>query len=135
MILASWLKEAAADPIVPSEALSRIDLLDHVPQMFDAMVYALRKHCSEAAMEEVQDIASRHTIIRWVQQYDPKGVLREVSFLRREFIRYLDLFDQDNPGASSDARVFNALTVHGILDDIVMEATTTFLALKTRDQA
>jgi len=135
LFLTNWLKEAAADPAVPSDALTRLALLDHVPQMFDAMTHALRKHCSDEAMEQVQDIASRHTIIRWVQHYDLQGVLREVSFLRKEFIRHLDLFEQDSEASTSEARLFNALTVHGILDDIFMEATSTFLSLKTRSQA
>ncbi len=134
-ILISWLQEAASDPIIPSDALTRLEVLDHVPQMFDAMTHALRRHCSEAAMENVQDIASRHTIIRWIQQYDLQAVLREVSFLRKEFVRHLGLFDEQISDLSSHAHIFNAQTVHGILDDIVMEAAITFLSLKARGEA
>lgn len=133
--LSNWLKEAASDPVIPSDDLTRLEVLDHVPQMFDAMTQALRRHCSDEAMEQVQDIACRHTIIRWVQQYDLQAVLREVSFLRKEFIRHLGLFDEQLTDLSSDARIFNALTVHGILDDIVMEAASTFLNLKVRGEA
>jgi len=128
----NWLAQARADSAVLSDSLTQLELVDHVPKIFDAVVQVLRNQCSETE-SDVQEITARHTVIRWVQHYDLRAVLREVSLLRTEFIRQLLAFDEQNRGLGSDAGLLNATTIHRILDDIVMDATDTFLRLKERD--
>ena len=130
-LLKEWQAQARADSAVLSDALTQLELVDHVPKIFDAIVLALRNRCSET-QTEVQEITARHTVVRWVQRYDLRAVLREVSLLRKEFVRQLLAFDAHNPGLGTDARLLNATTIHRILDDIVMDATDTFLQLKGR---
>jgi hypothetical protein len=130
-IVAAWLEQARADAAVLSDALTQPELVDHIPRIFDAMVQALRNRCNRT-MDDVQEVTARHTVIRWVQHYDLRAVLREVSLLRTEFIRQMLAFDEQDAGLTSEARLSNATTVHRILDDIVMDATDTFLKLKDR---
>jgi hypothetical protein len=59
-------------------------------------------------------------------------VLREVSLLRAEFVGQLLAFEGQNLDLDGNARLLNATTIHRILDDIVMDATETFLKLKDR---
>jgi hypothetical protein len=61
-----------------------------------------------------------------------RAVLREVSLLRAAFIRQLLIFDAENPDLGSQERLLNATTIHRTLDDIVSDATDTFLRLKGR---
>ena len=132
-LIDDWVAQARTDSDVPSCALTKLEIVDHVPNIFDAMIQALRKQCSETAMEKVQEVAARHTVVRWVQSYDLQAVIREVALLRTEFIRHLRNFDDQHPHFGSDARLFNSTTIHRILDDIVMDATETFLKLRDRD--
>lgn len=133
-LMEAWLAQARADSAVLSDSLTQLELVDHVPKIFDAMVQVLRNQCSRTE-SDVQEITARHTVIRWVQHYDLRAVLREVSLLRTEFIRQLFAFDEQNTDLGSDARNLNATTIHRILDDIVMDATDTFLRLKDRGDA
>lgn len=131
-MIKEWLAQVRADSAVATSSLSQPELVDHVPKVFDALVQALRNLCSETR-SEVQEITARHTVIRWVQSYDLRAVLREVSLLRAEFVRELLAFDEQSEDLGAEARFANAKTVHSILDDIVWEATDTFLKLKDRD--
>lgn len=130
-LMKEWLAQARADSVVLSDPLSQVELVDHVPAIFDAILQELRSRCGETK-SEVQDVTARHTVIRWVQHYDLRAVLREVSILRAAFVRKLLVFDEENPGLGSEARLLNATTIHRILDDIVNDATDTFLRLKGR---
>lgn len=130
-LMNDWLKQARADAVVLSDSLSRIELIDHVPMIFDAIVEVIRDRCGKTT-SDVQDITARHTIIRWAQHYDLRAVLREVSLLRAALIRQMLAFDEQAGDLDSDSRLFTATTIHRILDDIVMDATETFLELKNR---
>jgi len=129
-----WLAHARADSEVLSDAMTQVELLDHVPRIFDAVVQALRNSCSQTK-SDVQEITARHTVIRWVQRYDLRAVLREVSLLRTEFVGHLLAFDGQNSDLRGNGRLLNATTIHCILDDVVMDATDTFLKLKGRVEA
>ena len=131
VLMREWLEQARGDSAVPSDSLTQLELVDHVPKIFDAVVQALRNRCSETT-NDVQQITARHTVIRWVQRYDLRAVLREVSLLRAAFIRQLLAFDEQVSDLGSDSRLLNAITIHRILDDIVMDATDTFLKLASR---
>lgn len=131
LVMTEWLKQARADSVVLSDPLNRLELMDHVPMIFDAIVKVIRDRCGETT-GDVQDITARHTIIRWVQRYDLRAVLREVALLRAVLIRQLLVFDGQTGGLGSDWSLSNAMTIHRILDDIVMDATDTFLRLKNR---
>ena len=134
-LIGGWVARAGMDSGVPSDALTKLELVDHVPKIFDAMVQALRQRCSDTTMEQVQEITARHTVIRWVQRYDLPGVVREVSLLRAEFIRHLLMFDELNPDLGMEAHLLNSMTIHRILDGIIMDATDTYLNLRARSDA
>lgn len=131
-LMSEWLAQAKIDSGVPSDSLTKLELVDHLPKIFDAMIQALRQRCSDTTMEHIHEITARHTVIRWVQRYDLPGVVREVSLLRAEFIRHLLIFDEQNPDVGMDARLLNSTTIHRILDGIVMDATDTYLNLRAR---
>lgn len=131
-LMVEWMAQTQRDAVVPSEALTKLELVDHLPKIFDAMIEALRQSCSVTTMEQVQEITARHTVIRWVQQYDLPGVVREVSLLRAEFIRHLLIFDEQNPDVGMSARLLNSTTIHRILDGVVTDATDTYLNLRAR---
>ena len=130
--MARWVERVRKDSGVPSDFLSETEVIDHVPVIFDAIIQALLKHRRGATMEQVQEIAARHTIIRWVQDYDLRAVLKELSLLRTEFICHLRDFEDGQPVASHDQHLVTATTIHRILDGIVMDAVDTFLTLRTR---
>lgn len=132
LLLNDWLKQARADVVVLSDSLTHTELVDHVPMIFDAIIEAIGNR-GVTTTSDIQDITARHTIIRWAQHYDLRAVLREVALLRAALIRQMVAFDELAGDLGSEARLFNTTTIHRILDDIVMDATETFLKLKSRD--
>ena len=131
-IISEWVAQVRKDSDVPTDSLTKPEIVDHVPQIFDATVQALRQQRSDAATEEVQRISTTHTIIRWAQDYDLQGMLREISLLRAELIRHLRAFEEEQRSLGSDAHLHTSTTIHIILDDIVLDATEAFLRLKAQ---
>jgi len=133
--IARWVAEVRKDSGVPSDSLTKPEIIDHVPMIFDAITHALREHGTEAKAEQVQKIAARHTIIRWAQGYNLQAVLREISLLRAEFVAYLRAFEDEQQCFNDDVHRSTSMTIQRILDGIVMDAIDTFIELKTRADA
>jgi hypothetical protein len=109
--------------------MTRLEIIDHIPDIFDAIIRALRQPLSEAATEQIQETSSEHVVLRWQKGYDLYGVIREIAALRTEFIYQLRLFEQTQPEFAMTQRLFASATIHGILDDIICDATDKFLKL------
>ncbi len=129
VLIVQWMAAARKSGSIPTEALTRLELVDHVPKIFDATMDALRQRRNDEAMERVQEATARHAIVRWVQKYDLRAVLREVSLLRAVFIAEMHAFAVASPEDDAQTRLSDSLAIHRILDDIVADATDTFLKL------
>ncbi len=129
-LINDWVVQVSEDSVVPSESMTKPEIIDHVPQIFDEINHALRQQSSTTM--QIHQFAARHTIVRWAQGYDLKGVLREISLLRTVFNRHSRAFEDQCQHISSDERIFVSTIIHRILDDVVMDATDTFLKLQAR---
>lgn len=134
-ILNEWVAQVSRDSDVPTDPLTKTEIIDHVPQIFDAIVQTLLQHGSSAATADADKNIVRHTIIRWVQDYNLEALLREISLLRTELIRCLRVFEDEQQDFGKDAHAFMSTTVHINFDEIVLDATETFLKLKMRADA
>ena len=131
-IISAWVAQVRKDSDVPTDSLTKQEVVDHVPQIFDAIIQALRQHRSNTATVEVKAITTTHTKIRWAQDYKLQAMLHEISLLRAELIRHLRAFEEGQQSFGREAHLQTAMTIHIILDDIVLDATETFLRLRTR---
>jgi hypothetical protein len=129
LITTSWVERVRHTLEIPTGSMTRPEIIDHIPDIFDAIIRALRQPLSETAMEEIQETSSEHVVLRWREGYDLYAVIREIAALRTEFIYQLRLFDQTHPEFSVTQRLFASATIHGILDDIICDATDKFLKL------
>ncbi len=128
-----WVERVRKDSAVPTDFMTKPEIIDHIPQIFDTIIQALRQHRSDTTIEQVHQIAARHTIVRWIEHFNLQAVLRELSLLRAEFIYHLRVFEEEHPDFGIAARLFAAATIHQILDDAVIDTTNTFLKLAERD--
>jgi signal transduction histidine kinase len=80
-VLAAWAASARRDPEQFAPAtLSRTQFYDHIPQMLDALVRALRATSLADALDARRDEADNaegHGVQRWQQGYDEGEVMRE----------------------------------------------------------
>ena len=128
-----WVGRVRKDSAVPTDSMTKPEIIDHIPEIFDAIIQALRQHRSDTTIGQLYQIAARHAIVRWIEHFDLQAVLRELSLLRAEFIYHLRVFEEEHPDFGIAARLFASTTIHQILDDAVIDATNTFLKLAERD--
>jgi hypothetical protein len=128
-----WVERVRKDPGVPTGSMTKLEIIDHLPLIFDAIIQALRQHRSDAALEQLQQVSVRHAIVRWIERFDLQAVLREISLLRTGFIHHLRAFEEARPDFDSASRLSASTTIHRILDDLLMEAVETFLKLTGGD--
>lgn len=131
-LISEWVVQVRSDAKVPSFSMTNPEIIDHVPQILEEIIEALRRECQTTP--EVQQVTARHTIVRWAQGYDLNAVIREVSLLRTVLILKSRAFEQQYREPDGDGLVFASTIVNRILDDVVMDATDTFLKLKARAQ-
>lgn len=131
-LISEWLVQVRSDAKVPSFSMTNPEIIDHVPQILEEIIEALRRECGTTP--EVQQVTARHTIVRWAQGYDLNAVIREVSLLRTVLILQSRAFERQHREADGDDLVYASTIVNRILDDVVMDATDTFLKLKVRAQ-
>jgi hypothetical protein len=125
-LIHEWIDKVRNDPDVPSGLLTQPELIDHVPKVIDSIIHALRQYTSETTFAQVREIASRHTVLRWVQGYSLHAVLREIALLRAEFIQSLRVFEDEHEYLSSTARLFTSTTIHSTLDNFATDAAEMF---------
>ena len=128
-----WLSRVRKDASVPTDTMTKPEIIDHLPAIFDAFIQTIRQHGSATTIKELHQTAIRHTIVRWAQHYNLQAVLHEISLLRAVFINHLRVFEDEHPDFGNVSRLFASTTIHRILDDILIDATNTFLTLTKSD--
>jgi hypothetical protein len=131
LITTSWVERVRNKPAVTTASMTRPEIMDHIPDIFDAIIRALRQPRDDAAMEQVQETSAQHVVVRWQEAYDLHGVLREIeiALLRTEFIYQLRLFEETHPEFGMTQRLFASATIHRILDHVMFDSTDKFLKL------
>jgi hypothetical protein len=109
--------------------MTRPEIMDHVPAIFDAIIQALRQPRNEAAMEQIQETSTQHLVVRWQESYNLSAVLHEIALFRTEFIYQLCLFEETHPEFGMTQRLFASATIHRILDHVMSDSTGKFLKL------
>jgi len=138
LITTSWLERVRNSLAVPTASMTRPEIIDHIPDIFDAIIRALRQPLSENAMEQIKEASGEHVVMRWQKGYDLYAVIREIAALRTEFIYQLRLFEETHPEFAMTQRLFASTTIHGILDYVICDATNKFVKLtqgKTKSNA
>ncbi len=131
-LIAGWVAQVRRDAVIPTESLTKPEIIDHVPKIFEAVLHALRQQYGERTMAKVQVVTARHTIVRWVQGYDLDAVLRETSLLRGAFMDCARAFGDKNEIFCGGERDLAYMTINRIFDDTIEDATETFLQLRAR---
>ena len=129
LITTSWVERVRNSRAVPTASMTRPEIIDHIPHIFDAIIQALRQPLSDTAMEQIQKTSGEHVVVRWQKGYDLYAVLREIAALRTEFIYQLRLFEEAHPEFGMTERLFASTTIHRILDYIICDGTDKFLKL------
>lgn len=127
-IIAEWLKRVRKDPSIScTKALNTEALKNHLPQILDDLIESLRRYgCAAVAGQSVKD-AEEHGATRLQQGYGLAEMMREIKILRAVLIFYLGTFDDMHPDYGMASRLFISTTLHGFLDEMVIDATKEYL--------
>ena len=123
-----WLTRIRRDLATKTEKLTTEALIDHLPQLFDDIIDALRHYRGETVHEQMRRDAAAHATTRLQQGYDLASLLREIAHLRTIFIYHLRMFEESYPDFGMAARLFADATVHRLLDELTVDSAEQFLS-------
>ncbi|MGA8478534.1 MAG: sensor histidine kinase [Chthoniobacterales bacterium] len=104
-ITEAWVQAVKSDrEIASSQKLTRSDLADHLPALFNDLIEYLQTSATEGTRQRIRQEAQRHGNQRWKQGYRLVELLRELGTVQRLLLRrgLLD-FLQLHPEFSVDA--------------------------------
>jgi signal transduction histidine kinase len=103
-ITEAWIQAVKSDPGIPSsQRLTRAELSDHLPALFNDFIDYLQTSAAEGARRQVRQEAQRHGNQRWRQGYKLIELLRELGTVQRLLLRHgLRSFLQLHPEFSQD---------------------------------
>ena len=139
-LLEAWRALIAADPqLTTSDALPRVQLVDHLPSWLDTFASALAAApgATAAGQAEVQESknAEAHGLQRWQQGYDLEEVTREWGALHRCLVLELERYAAATPDAApqvlSDARS----TLAAYVSEATSESAATYFRLERLEAA
>src|ERR1700757_3489135 len=78
LITTSWVERVRNSRAVPTASMTRPEIMDHIPDLFDPMIRPLRQSRDDAAMEQIQETSAQHVAVRWQEAYDLYAVLHEI---------------------------------------------------------
>src|SRR5690348_13926321 len=79
-ITEAWIEAVRSDPeIASSQKLSRSELADHLPALFNDLIGYVQTSAPEVARQQVRREAQRHGNLRWRQDYRLVELLRELG--------------------------------------------------------
>jgi hypothetical protein len=58
LITTSWVERVRNSLAVPTAFMTRPEIMDHIPDIFDAIIRALRHPRDDAAMEQIQETSA-----------------------------------------------------------------------------
>ena len=61
----AWVERMRKSRAIPTDSMTVPEIVDHVPQIFDAVIQALRQHRSDEAMDQIAETSAWHVVIRW----------------------------------------------------------------------
>jgi len=55
LITTSWVQRVRNSLEIPTDSMMRLEIIDHIPDIFDAIIRGMRQPLSETAMEQIQE--------------------------------------------------------------------------------
>jgi hypothetical protein len=103
-ITETWVQAVKSNPeIASSQKLTRAELADHLPALFNDLIDYLRTSAPEGTRQRVRQEAEHHGNQRWKQGFWLIELLRELGTVHRLLLRHgLDNFLQLYPEFSAD---------------------------------
>ena len=126
-ILEAWRNAINRDPaLTTSDALPRVQLFDHIPDLLSSFERGLRAVTDDAAAQvtdAAQESAAAHGLQRWQQGYDLREVTRELGKLNECVVAELDGYAVAHPQTApaviaAARRVWAALCSTGIEESV-----------------
>lgn len=103
-----------------SDGLSRLDFLDHIPQLLDRLTDRLR-----GLKASVQETGRCHGDCRWTQGYTVTEVVKELAHLRSTLIRDTFTFGIEQ-GFNLNQVEALVMTIDAVLDESIAESVQQF---------
>src|SRR5262245_7216774 len=123
-----WVEAIHRNPdIETSENLTYMQLVDHMPALFEEMCSLLRQEEDQQVKAEIDRKAQVHGRSRWKDGYKIDELLRELSLVRKIILtEYLTRFAQQNPDFTGEIKHAAKEIIHEFLNDVIISSTRKF---------
>lgn len=122
LIAEQWISSVREDErITAADTLTRAQLLDHLPQMFNDLADALRVEV------DVDGNARRHGEHRWQQGYELEELLRELARLRLIVVDHVLTFDEKHPDFRAEEKRTAIRRFHLFFDEMITRSIAQYV--------
>ena len=138
-ILRSWQQLVDRDPqLTTASTLSRMQFIDHIPQVLDAFEQRLLASDSWEKDDAIQDQkqgAALHGLQRWQQGYNQRETIREWGHLHLALLEELEKYGEG--GGAGEALAMGAAyrALARLVSDGMSESATQYAELRQADAA
>lgn len=127
LITEEWIASVRLDErIAASETLTRTQLLDHLPQMFNDLADALRGEVDESGIDRDRN-ARQHGDHRWQQGYELEELLRELARVRTILIEHLFIFEEKHPEFEGEEKRAAIRCFHLFFEDMIARSVSQYV--------
>ena len=131
-ITRDWV-EAVQQCVRHAEQLTFVQLVDHIPAIFDDLADVLRDPEARGPRELADEHARCHGGDRAEKGYALPELVREIGIVRRVIsVDWFDAFVRQNPGFSDDEQKRSRTILHEFFDDMASVTTTQFVKEQQR---
>lgn len=122
-----WITSIRYDAqITAAETLTRAQLLDHLPRMFDNLANALRGETDDDEIDAERN-ARRHGDHRWQQGYELEELLRELARLRTIMVEHVFAFEEKHPEFEAEEKRTAIRCFHRFFEDMIARSVAQYV--------
>lgn len=128
LITEEWIASVRHDERIPAaDTLTRAQLLDHLPQMFNDLADALRGEIDPARDTAAERNARQHGDHRWQQGYDLEELLRELARVRAILVDHVLTFADKHPEFAGEEKRNAIRRFHLFFEEMITRSVAQYV--------
>ncbi|MFL6543004.1 MAG: sensor histidine kinase [Chthoniobacterales bacterium] len=128
LITEEWIASVRSDEQIPAaDTLTRTQLLDHLPHMFNDLADALREEIDAERETLANSNARRHGDHRWQQGYELEELLKELARVRTILVDHVLAFEEKRPEFRGEEKRTAVRRFHLFFEDMIARSISQYV--------
>lgn len=113
--------------IAAADTLTRSQLIDHLPEMFNNLADALRAEVDPDSDSDAERNARQHGDHRWRQGYDLQELLRELARVRAILVDHVLIFAEKHPELAGEEKRTAIRRFHLFFEEMIARSVAQYV--------